>query len=286
MRYAQINTQFYCDIDLHAKTMYGCVMDKSGNILFHRNMQNDFDIFKYFMHPFLPNLAVGVESSAYYYWLADACDEADIPFYLGHALYMKAISGKKKKKDRIDSKTIADLMRANLFPLAYAYPKEMRATRYHRYVSLRAEAYTHIQLIFNQHGIYEGVLGDVKNKNGRRALIQKLSHQDLRMTVEANLDMMDALDPLIGKLEREIRRRARYHNRKDYNILLTVGGIGDILALTILYEIHKISRFPTVQRFSSYAWLVKCERESCGKKTGGGNQKACPELVEGSKIRI
>ena len=108
----------------------------------------------------------------------------------------------------------------------------------------------------------------------------------LRLTVEANLDMRDALDPLIQKLEREIRIRARYHNRRDYNILLTVPGIGDILALTILYEIHTIDRFPTVQRFSSYARLVKCERESAGKKTSGGNQKACPELVEGLAIRI
>ena len=278
MEYAQINTQYYCGVDLHARSMYTTVMDKAGNILFHRNMQNNFDIFKGFIHPFLPDLCVGVETSAYYYWLADACQEAGIPFYLGHALYMKAISGKKKKNDRIDSKTITDLMRANLFPLAYAYPREMRATRdllrrRHRYVGLRAEAYGHIQLIFNQQGVYEVVLKDVKNKYSRRTLIQKLKHPDLQMTIEANLDMMEAFDPIINKLERQIRARAKYHNRRDFNILQTVPGIGDILTLTILYEIHTIKRFPSVQRFSSYGRLVKCERESVGKKTGGGNQK-------------
>ena len=89
MHYAQINSRYYCGIDLHSRTMYVCVMDPSGHVLFHRNMKNDFAIFKQHVKSFLPDLAVGVESSGYYYWLADACREAGIDFHLGHALYMK-----------------------------------------------------------------------------------------------------------------------------------------------------------------------------------------------------
>ena len=88
MRTAQINSRYYCGIDLHSRTMYVCVMDKSGKILFHRNMKNDFEIFKDHVKSFFQEMAVGVESSCYYYWLADACRQEGIPFYLGHALYM------------------------------------------------------------------------------------------------------------------------------------------------------------------------------------------------------
>ena len=59
MRYAQINSKYVCGIDLHAREMYACVMNKQGEILFHRNMRTDFDQFKQKMQPFLPDLAVG-----------------------------------------------------------------------------------------------------------------------------------------------------------------------------------------------------------------------------------
>jgi transposase len=275
---AEINAKYYCGIDLHARSMFVCVMDKAGKVLFHRNLRNDFKLFVEAMKPYLPDLAVGVESTYNWYWLADGCRKAGIPFYLGHALYMKAITGGKKKNDRIDSKTIADLLRCNLFPLAYAYPKEMRATRdllrrRHRLVNLRAEAYTHIQLIFTQQAILEIGTPDVKNKKTRHALIDRLSHPDLKMALQSDLDMIDALDPIISKLEQQIRAQAKFHDRKAFEILQTTPGIGDMLALTILYEIHTIDRFKSPQMFSSYSRLVKCDRLSCGKATGGGNQK-------------
>ena len=108
MRFAKVDAQYYCGIDLHSRSMYVCVMDKQGEIVFHRNMPNNFEIFKKYIHPYQPDMAVGVESSSYYYWLADACVLADIPFYLGHAYYMKAVHGGKVKNDRIDSKKIAN----------------------------------------------------------------------------------------------------------------------------------------------------------------------------------
>jgi len=278
MVFAQIITTYFCGIDLHARSMFVTVMNKAGEVLFRRDMPNDFNVFLKFMEPYLSSLAVGVESTYNWYWLADACRSAKIPFYLGHALYMKAITGGKKKNDRIDSKTIADLMRSNMFPLAYAYPKEMRATRdllrrRHRMVSLRAEAYTHIQLIFTQQGILNIDGAAVKSKKTRHTLVENFSQPDLKMTIESDLNVIEAFDPIVAKLERQIIAQAKYHDRQAYELLQTVPGIGEMLALTILYEMHSAARFESPQQFSSYCRVVKCERTSCGKSTGGGNQK-------------
>ena len=60
-----------------------------------------------------------------WYWLADWCRDENIPFVLGHVLYMKAIHGGKAKNDRIDSEKLARLLRGGNFPLAYVYPKEV-----------------------------------------------------------------------------------------------------------------------------------------------------------------
>jgi len=56
-------------------------------------------------------------------------------------------------------------------------------------------------------------------------------------------------------------------------LLRTVPGIGQILSLVILYEIHTIERFPTVQDFASYCRLIKCKKESAGKSYGTSGRK-------------
>ena len=171
MRYAQINSKYVCGIDLHARKMYACVMNEKGEILFHRNMRTDFDQFKKKMIPFLSDMAVGVESTYMYYWLADACREKNIPFFLGHAYYMKTIHGGKTKTDRIGCRKIADLMPTNYYPIAYDYPKELRGTRdllrrRHRLSRLRAECYRHIQFLFHQQELSVNP-NDIKNVNTR-----------------------------------------------------------------------------------------------------------------------
>ncbi len=278
MRFAKVESKYYCGIDLHSRSMYISVMDKEGEILFHRNMPNDFDIFKNYVERFQPEMAVGVESSCYYYWLTDACKEAGIPFYLGHAYYMKAINGGKVKNDRVDSKKIADLLRCNLFPLAYDYPREMRPTRdllrrRHFFMWRRASTYSHLQVICTQHGIIDLEPKIVKDKLRRNQLLKLFDDKELQMMISLDLMFIEFLDPVVAQLERHITQKARSHNHLDYQLLRTIPGVGAILSLIILYETHDIKRFKTVQRYSSYCGVVKCERESSGKKIAAKNTK-------------
>jgi transposase len=278
MRFAKVESKYYCGIDLHSRSMYISVMDKEGEILFHRNMPNDFDIFKNYVERFRPEMAVGVESSCYYYWLADACKEADIPFYLGHAYYMKAINGGKVKNDRVDSRKIADLLRCNLFPLAYDYPKNMRPTRdllrrRHFFMWRRASTYSHLQVICTQHGIIDLEPKIVKDKQRRNQLLKLFDDKELQMMISLDLMFIEFLDPVIAQLERHIKQKAKHHNHLDYQLLRSIPGVGEILSLIILYETHNIKRFKTVQRYSSYCGVVKCERSSGGKTIGAKNTK-------------
>src|SRR5687768_11016946 len=93
-----------------------------------------------------------------WYWLADLCAEYEVPFVLGHALYMKAIHGGKTKTDKIDSQKIAMLLRGGMLPMAYVYPAAMRATRdllrrRTRLVRTRAEALAHVQNTISQYNL-------------------------------------------------------------------------------------------------------------------------------------
>jgi len=277
MELANINTKYVCGVDLHSTKMYICVMDKEGNILLHRNMRNDFELFNSLISKYKDNISVGVESMHSYYWLADGCIEEGISFYLGHAFYLKAIHGGKKKNDKIDSKKIADLMRSNHFPTGYVYPKEFRATRdllrrRIRFMIIRAEAYAHIQTIFRQ-DCNNITPGKVKSKKTRRELIDRFNNTSIQSNIAMDLDLIDFFDPKLNKIERQIRAEAKLYHRTEHNLLLTIPGIGDMISLIILYEIGDINRFKSPQKFSSYSRIVKCERESGGKKYKEKNWK-------------
>jgi transposase len=278
MQYRKIHAEFYCGVDVHPKKSYLCILDKSGEKRLGLNLKNNFDNFKETVNPFLPNLAVGCESTYAYYWLADGCHKAGIQFYLCHAMYMKAISGNKQKHDPLDAKTIANLLRTSFFPEAFPYPREMRATRdilrrRHRLVRLRAEAFSHIQMVAHQYCIEDITPKAVKDRKNRRDLIEQFNEQDLRDIVASDFDVIESLDPVIEELEIKIKASALHHDSSSFSLLKTTPGIGDMLALIILYETHDIKRFPTPQRYSSYARVVKCDRTSAGKSVGSKNQK-------------
>jgi transposase len=212
-----------------------------------------------------------------WYWLADLCAEQDIPFVLGHALYMKAIHGGKAKNDRIDSLKIATLLRGGTFPMAYVYPAAMRATRdllrRRNYLTRkRADLLSHIQNTNSQYNL-EPFPERITYRKNRETVADQFIDPDVRVSIEADLFLIDHLDRLKQKLELYILRNAKQHDPQAIYRLRSVPGIGPIISLVILYEIGDIDRFPRVQDFVSYARLVKCAKESAGKRYGHGGGK-------------
>ncbi|NIS07197.1 MAG: IS110 family transposase [Candidatus Dadabacteria bacterium] len=126
-------------------------MNQAGKTLYHYNLPAHPQSLLSVIKPYLPDIAIAVECIFTWYWLADFCLENNIPFVLGHALYMKAIHGAKTKNDKIDSQKIAMLLRAGMIPMAYVYPAEMRSTRdllrrRMHFVHKRSELLAHISV--------------------------------------------------------------------------------------------------------------------------------------------
>lgn len=129
MNFYHSTHQYYCGIDLHARSLYVCILDQSSETLLHKEIPANPEALCRLIEPYRTDLVIGVECMHCWYWVADFCEDNGITFILGHALYMRAIHGGKTKNDRIDSYKIAALMRGGNFPLAYVYPRAMRATR-------------------------------------------------------------------------------------------------------------------------------------------------------------
>jgi transposase len=261
--------------------MYICILDGDGKVLLHRNIDSSPAAFLAAIVPFREGLVVGVECMFAWYWLADLCCKEEIDFVLGHALYMKAVHGGKSKTDKIDAYKIAVLLRGGMFPVAYAYPAEMRSTRdlmrrriY--FVRKRSELLAHIQNTVTQYNL-PSVGMDLGVQSNRQLLRNEIfdlfPDPGVQKMVLADLIMIDSYDDTVAQLDREIEKMAKDHDCHALMLLRSIRGIGTILSLVMLYEIHDINRFQTVQQFSSYARLVKCAHESAGKKKGSGGAK-------------
>jgi len=274
MKYYTSTTEFNCGIDLHARQMYVCVMDRQGKKLVHTNvLNNDFNFFLKLIEPYKHDLTVCCECMFGWYWLADACQGANLTFVLAHALYVKAIHGGKNKNDRIDSEKLTHLLRSNLIPPAYVYPADKRPLRallrqriffVWRRSELLARIYSH-QLAHNR----------TPAKQTRRVRDdweqQLLAAEDnplRQIALKNDLAMIKHFDQQIFQLEEELQRQTKKVASRDYALLQTVPGIGETLGLTILYEIGDIERFPTVKDFLSYSRLVKGTVASAGKIKG------------------
>ena len=277
MRFYTKQHAYYCGIDLHTRTMYLCILNQAGAIVLHRNMRADPDSFLKAIAPFRQDMVVGVECIFTWYWLADLCAREKITFVLGHALYMKAIHGGKAKNDKIDSHKIAVLLRGGMIPTAYVYPAGMRSTRdlLRRRMHLmrqRAELLGHIQ---NTNYPYN--LADIGKKlayrTNRDGVAERFPDASVQSNVALDLRLIDAYDDLLGKVELEILRHAKHHDPQAFHLLDSAPGIGEILSLVILYEVHDIHRFPRVQDFASYCRLVKSKKESAGKNYGTSGSK-------------
>lgn len=274
MKYYTSTTQFNCGIDLHARQMYVCLMDRQGKKLVHTNIKNnDFEYFLKLVGPYRHDLTVCAECMFGWYWLADACQAAGLPFVLAHALYLKAIHGGKNKNDRIDSEKIAHLLRSNLIPPAYVYPAAQRPLR----ALLRQRLYfvwrrSELLARIHSHQLAHNRIPPKQTRRVRDSWEQQVlaaEPEPLRqLALKNDLAMIKHFDTQIFALEEELQRQAKKSAAREYALLQTVPGIGENLGMTILCEIGQITRFPTVKDFLSYCRLVKGTVASAGKIKG------------------
>jgi len=110
--------------------------------------------------------------------------------------------------------------------------------------------------------------------------IQELTKQELTtllaeetqvLAVTSSLMVLDCLRHQITMLEQTVHKRL--HHTPSYEQLLTVQGIGMLLAQTITLETGAIKRFPSVGHSASYCRCVDSTKMSNGKRKGTGNVK-------------
>jgi transposase len=268
--------KLYGGMDLHSTNVVTQLIDEGDKVLYRKKQSCDLDQILKGLEPFKDNIeGIAVESTYNWYWLVDGLMEAGYRVHLVNTTAVKQYEGLKYTDDDSDAFWLAHLLRLGILPTGHIYPKESRAVRdlLRKRGQLVRQRTAHILSIEN---LYARNSGDRLSCNAIKCLteeqIQKqFADPNVALAIDSNRILMNALDQQIKVLEQALLKQTKLNPR--YRKLLTIDGVGEVLALTITLETGDIGRFAQVGNFTSYCRCVGSEKLSNGKKKGQGNSK-------------
>ncbi len=221
-----------------------------------------------------PGTPVAVEATGNWYWIVDEIEQAGLTPLLVHPRKAKLMRGMINKTDKLDVHGLNQLQRAGTLPTVWIPPRELRDLRELTRTRMvlgaqRTRLKNRIQATLNKYG---WVLKDYSDPFGKKARVElnrcisQLPPETAYVT-GVLMDQLDSLEKQMGEMEKRIRTLAQ--ETSEMKRLMTLPGIGWILAVVIVLEIGKILRFPSAQHLASYSGTTPRIHQS-GDKTRYG----------------
>jgi len=263
----------YVGIDMHKQSFQAAVVDETGSRLDEFKLRNNREG----IEPLIQRVGrygsfqAVVESSANYWTkLFDIMEENHVPIKLSNPYKTKAIAEAKVKMDKLDARTLAQLLRAGLVAESYVpnrIDREKRALIRERasLMKTRTELRNRIHDLLAKYECEYG-FSDLFGEQGVKWLKQlKLSQHD-KTILEVNMRVLETLNEQIEKISIEIAKLATDptdKNKQDQvKLLLGLKGIDYYGAMILLSEIGDIKRFPTPEKLVSWAGLAPRTHQS------------------------
>lgn len=270
--------ELHCAVDLHGNNGYYGIVDETGKRVFKQRIVNSLPSVLTALEPYREQLKAGVvvESTYNWYWLVDGLQANGYGAKLANPAAMQQYNGLKNTDDETDAFFIAELSRLGILPEGHIYPKEDRPVRdlLRRRLLLVRHRTAHIlsfqNLIARERG--EQISSNKIQKLWPKEVARFFDDDRLVLMGQTNIEMIRFLTKHIRRIEKVVLDVIKL--RPEYEKLLTVPGIGKILALTIMLETGDINRFKKVGNYSSFCRCVKSSRLSNLKKKGENNRKS------------
>ena len=259
--------------DLHQRFCYMTALDARGKKLQTGAVSNDKIALRRYFRQFRGQaVEVAVEACGFWPAFREVVEPAVERLVLVHPQRVKAIASAKLKNDRVDSETLAHLLRCDLLPESWKADRETQARRQQvrlrtTLVRQRTRLKNQVHAVLHQQGLRSPVT-DLFGGKGRRWLSQVKLPEMARPSVDACLRMIDHYGEEIQKQNLLLGEKAKTDERVGW--LTSIPGIGEVSAMMWLAEIGDLGRFRTKEALCSYAGLVPRVRESAGKAVRGG----------------
>jgi transposase len=251
---------FYLGIDLHLKRSYMVLMNAEGDVIDKRRLKNT-EIEEYIREKVPKETYAVMEATRNWPFFYDLLGEHVDRVELAHAKEVRSIATAAVKTDQIDASVLAHLARLNFLPKAYAAPKEIRDLRQHmRYrewlIDERRRAKNRVHAVLAGYNQASPVT-DLFGRSGREWL-KEVAEKELRPTsrrvVLDTLSLIDKLDVQIKDLAKEIPLPEELKPKAE--LLMSMPGVGKLIATTVLAEIGDIGRFNSPKALCNWAGLT------------------------------
>lgn len=286
----------YMGIDYHKQYFVATTMDERGKVLSKEKVSTDRDSIRGYFKKVGSTGELKAVMEACYGWeyFYDEVEDLVDDLIMAHPLKTRLIAEARIKTDSIDSETLAHLLRTDLIPQAYAPSAETRdqknLLRYRSSLTaIKVRIKNVIHSVLARNHIEDRSFKELSDKFGKKGLAYMRS-----MTLRGNdTEILKQYLNLLGETESKIkaaesRIRAVCKQDEICQLLSSIPGIGDILAVTIRYEIDDISRFVSSSKLCSYAGLVPStyssgNRTFQGRITKQGNKWLRWALIEAAQ---
>lgn len=269
--------KLYAAIDLHSNNSVLVILDEQDRVVYEKRLPNDLAKIQAALAPYRGQVeAIAVESTFNWYWLVDGLMETGYVVKLVNTCAVTVYEGLKYTGDEHDARHLAHLLRLGILPTGYIYPKEERSVRdllrkRAQLVRSRTAQVLSIQNLVNRNCGHGVSMDEIRRLNDQAIAALCAGDGSRALALQSNLAVLRCLDERIQILERTVLAHAKL--KPMFKQLLSVDGVGPVLAMTIMYEIGTMERFAKVGQFASYARCVSSRRFTNGHKKGEGNRK-------------
>ena len=283
----------YIGLDVHKKTIAFCIKTLSGKNVRQGVVNAERNALRHWLAELSCPWMGAMEATLFTGWIYDFLKPHAVELKVAHPEMLKAITAAKKKNDRADAEKLADLLRVNLLPECHMMSEELRELRRilrYRNMVVRTAA----QMKNKMAGLMMevGATYDKKRLYGRKYFNQLMGRVDdvpdsvkeLLQLSRSNLELFTAIQK---KLVRTLRENELIRRRVE--LLMSIAGVGEIMALTWVLEIGDPTRFHSSREAISYCGLCSAQRESAGKEQRGPlskkrNKHLQTMLIEAAKL--
>ena len=265
----------YGGLDLHGDNVFCSLLNEARQVVFEQRLPNDLATIRSTLEPFQKRIKVlAVESTYNWYWLVDGLQALKYRVKLANPALMQENIGLKFANDKTDARFIARQLTMDVLPEGYIYPVETRGVRdllrrRMRLVHVRTSEWLSLGSLVARHTGQDMGMQELQSCE----IAEVLKGQPHALTMaQASFRHIEFLKQEIKALEKAVM--ADLPDDAAYQHLMTVPGIGPVLARTILLETGPIARFHGPGNYASYCRAVKTEHTSNNKKKGEGNGKS------------
>jgi transposase len=264
-------------MDLHSNNIQLGILDQKDTRIFQKRLPNQPDVILAELEPFRPEIvSIAIESTFNWYWIVDCLTAVGYTVHLANPAAMQQYNGMKFLDDKHDAFWLARMDKFGILPQGYIYPKEVRPIRdllrkRGHLVNLRTSLINSLQGIISRNCGFSLNGNKIKQMTENHVAPLLAENEDLALSGEVSKESIDFLSCQITRIEKICQDRMKIN--PQYTGLLTMPGIGKILALTISLETGPIERFETVGAYASYCRKVPTIWLSNKKQKGKGNSK-------------